>query len=41
MRRRHLTLVAVLAVAAWLVPGAASADLKVATLTIKGMVCQA
>jgi hypothetical protein len=41
MRPRHLALVLVLAVAAWLVPGAAGADLKVATLNVKGMVCQA
>jgi hypothetical protein len=41
MRPRHLALVLVLAVAAWLVPGAAHADLKLATLTVKGMVCQA
>lgn len=41
MRPRHLTLVLVLGVAAWLVPGGAHADLKLATLTVKGMVCQA
>ncbi len=40
MRPRHLALVLVLA-AAWLVPGAAHADLKLATLNVKGMVCQA
>jgi hypothetical protein len=42
MRSRHLALAMVLAVAAvWLVPRPAEAALKVATLTVKGMVCQA
>ena len=41
MRPRHLALVLLLAVAAWLVPRAAHADLKLATLNVKGMVCQA
>ncbi len=41
MRPFHLALVLVVAVAAWLVPGAAGADLKLATLSVKGMVCQA
>lgn len=41
MRPRHLALVLVLAVSAWLMPEAAHADLKLATLTVKGMVCQA
>lgn len=41
MRPRHLALVLLLAVAAWLVPQAAHADLKLATLNVKGMVCQA
>jgi hypothetical protein len=41
MLRRQLTLVLVLAVARWLVPGLAHADLKLATITVKGMVCQA
>ena len=41
MRPRHLALVLPLAVAAWLVPQAAHADLKLATLNVKGMVCQA
>lgn len=38
MRFRHLALVLVLAVAACLVPEAAHADLKLATLQVKGMV---
>ncbi len=41
MRRRYLALVLLLAVAAWLVPAAAHADSRLATLTVKGMVCQA
>jgi hypothetical protein len=41
MRTRYFALAMVLAVAAWLGPGAAYADLKLATLTVKGMVCQA
>lgn len=41
MRPRHLALLLMLAVAVWLVPEAARADLKLATLTVKGMVCQA
>ena len=41
MRPRHLALVLALAVTAWLAPGAAQADSKLATLTVKGMVCQA
>jgi hypothetical protein len=41
MRARHLALVLVLAVSGWLTPGVAHADLKLATLTVKGMVCQA
>jgi len=41
MRSRHLTLLLVLAVAAWLVSEAADADPKLATLNVKGMVCQA
>ena len=40
MRPRSLALV-LLAVAAWLVPQAAHAGLKLATLDVKGMVCQA
>ena len=40
MRSRHLGLVLALAVAAWLVPQAADAALKLATITVKGMVCQ-
>lgn len=38
MRSHRLALVLLLAVAAWLVPQAALADLKLATLTVKGMV---
>lgn len=41
MRPRGLALLLVLAIAAWLVPGAAHAELKLATLNVKGMVCQA
>ncbi len=41
MRPRHLTFVLALAVTAWLVPGFAHADLKLATISVKGMVCQA
>lgn len=41
MRPRSLALMLVLVLAAWLVPGAAHADMKLATLTVKGMVCQA
>jgi hypothetical protein len=38
MRPRHLALVLVLAVCAWLVPETADADLKLATFQVKGMV---
>ncbi|MGH7326669.1 MAG: hypothetical protein ACREJ9_18770 [Candidatus Rokuibacteriota bacterium] len=41
MRPRHLALVLALAVTGWLVPGLVHADLKLATLNVKGMVCQA
>jgi hypothetical protein len=41
MRPRHLTRLVVLALVAWLVPQAAHADLKLATLNVKGMVCRA
>ena len=41
MRRRHLAFVLLVAVAAWLVPDAALAALKLATISVKGMVCQA
>ncbi len=41
MRPRHLALVLALAVTGWLVPGLAHADLKLATINVKGMVCQA
>ena len=41
MRTRYRVLAVLLAAAAWLGPGAAYADLKLATLTVKGMVCQA
>jgi hypothetical protein len=40
MRPRHLTLVLIIAVTAWLVADAAYAGSKLATLTVKGMVCQ-
>ena len=41
MRPRQLGLVLLLAMGAWLVPLAAHADLKLVTLNVKGMVCQA
>lgn len=41
MRPRHRALVLLLATVAWLVPAAALAGQKLATLTVKGMVCQA
>ena len=41
MRPRHVALILALAVGPWLLPGTAYADLKLATLTVKGMVCQA
>jgi hypothetical protein len=40
MRFRHLALILVLIVGT-LLPEAAHADLKLATLNVKGMVCQA
>lgn len=41
MRHRHIARLLVFAVVAWLAPQAAHAELKVATLNVKGMVCQA
>lgn len=41
MQPRRLTLMVALAVAAWLLPGTAHAELKLATFNVKGMVCQA
>jgi hypothetical protein len=41
MGPRHLALALMVAAVAWLLPGAARADLKLATLNVKGMVCQA
>lgn len=41
MRVHVLVLALALGIAAWLVPQAARADMKVATISIKGMVCQA
>lgn len=41
MQRRHLVLVLMLTLTGWLLPGAAQAGLKLATLNVKGMVCQA
>ena len=38
MRSRRFALVLLFAVAAWLVPQAALADLKLVTLNVKGMV---
>ncbi len=37
---RHPIVVLALAVAAWLAPALAHAELKVVTLNVKGMVCQ-
>jgi hypothetical protein len=36
-----VALILALAVGPWFLPGTAYADLKLATLTVKGMVCQA
>jgi hypothetical protein len=41
MRSRYLALVLALAVTVGLSPGAAQAELKLATLNVKGMVCRA
>jgi hypothetical protein len=41
MSSRHLALVLVLTMGASLLQGTAHAELKLATLSIKGMVCQA
>ncbi len=41
MRPLRLALVLALAVTGWLVPGFAHADLKLATINVEGMVCQA
>jgi hypothetical protein len=41
MRSHHLAFVLAVTVGAWLLPGTAHADLKLATLNVKGMVCQA
>jgi len=41
MQRRHLAFVLVLTLTVWLLPSAAQAELKLATLNVKGMVCQA
>jgi hypothetical protein len=41
MQRGRVLLAVLVAVAAWLVPEAAHAGLKLATFTVKGMVCQA
>ena len=41
MRPRHVALILALAVGPWLLHGTANANLRVATLTVKGMVCQA
>jgi hypothetical protein len=41
MSARHLALVLVLTISAWLPPVTAHAELKLTTLNIKGMVCQA
>ena len=39
MRARDLVLGLMFVFATWLVPGAAHAELKLATLMVKGMVC--
>jgi hypothetical protein len=41
MRPRQLALVVAVAVTGWLVPGVAHGDLRLAILSVKGMVCQA
>ncbi len=41
MQPRYLALVLALVVTVCLLPGAAQAELKLATLNVKGMVCQA
>jgi len=41
MRPHRLALVVALTVGVWLVPHAAHAALKLATIAVKGMVCQA
>jgi hypothetical protein len=41
MRPHHVPLVLALIVGAWLLPGAAQAGSKLATLAVKGMVCRA
>ena len=38
MRLRHLAILLLLTVAAWLVPAPAHADFKLATLQVQGMV---
>lgn len=41
MRARHAALAVALSLAAWYLPATAYADLKLATISVKGMVCQA
>jgi hypothetical protein len=41
MRPRHVALIFAFAIGGWLLVGTAHADLKLATLNVKGMVCQA
>ena len=41
MRPHHMALALALTLGAWLLPVAADADSKLATLNVKGMVCQA
>ena len=41
MRLRHVALAVALGLAAWFLPATAYADLKLATVSVKGMVCQA
>jgi hypothetical protein len=41
MQRRHLALMLVLTLTVLLLPSVAQAELKLATLNVKGMVCQA
>jgi hypothetical protein len=41
MRPGHVALILAFVVGGWLLLGTAHADLKLATLNVKGMVCQA
>lgn len=41
MKRARLLVLSLMMVTTWLAPSLAHADVKLATLTVKGMVCQA